>query len=207
MTADILFYSRLIMTAPDNANKAYILWTGRFQPPHLGHIQILRAAKKVWSEPFIIGIIWSQSDPLDSGEVREDSKHHPLVNPFTLWERSEMLRIACESEGIGIRAIYLPRNTRSRTRLGPFLPPCYIRATTDKDAKDLEKAERWKAAGERVRILNLQDLSPVTATELKISARSGGAWRPFLHPATHSYFLEIGGPDRIRSALMNGDEQ
>jgi len=54
-----------------------VLYLGRFQPFHLGHLQVLLKLKKEYAK-VVVGLCSCQ-------------KHHTKRNPFTFWERYEMI--------------------------------------------------------------------------------------------------------------------
>ncbi|BEP18058.1 nicotinamide-nucleotide adenylyltransferase [Pyrofollis japonicus] len=69
------------------------LFVGRFQPPHLGHIEVIKWCFRHVDELVIV-----------IGSAQES---HTLKNPFTAGERIEMLRLALRDAGIRADKVYL----------------------------------------------------------------------------------------------------
>lgn len=61
---------------------------GRFQPPHRGHLACIRAAAESADEVVVV--------------VGSAQRSHTRTDPFTAGERIEMLRLACQDEGIRV---------------------------------------------------------------------------------------------------------
>lgn len=184
-------------------NSLYLVWSGRYQPPHKGHEAILRRSLETWPEPHICAIVWSLSDPWLSSSVRLNPKHKPEVNPFTVWERMRLMELLIEGVDIGqqrVRIIGIPRSDTSGRRAQDFLPPCYCQCTTNKDDEDRKNFERWRIEGKNARILDVSDLKLSSSTELKMALRRGDDWRSFIPDNCHEYFIEIDGPARLLEA-------
>lgn len=63
--------------------------TGRFQPFHLGHLELVRIAA-AHSDELIIGI--TNPDPASWREHADSThRHRPESNPFTYWQRYRMI--------------------------------------------------------------------------------------------------------------------
>lgn len=181
----------------------HVVWSGRYQPPHVGHEAILRRSLAVWSEPHICAIVWSLSDPWNSPAVRLNPKHIPEVNPFTVWERMCLMDLLIQGVDTGqerVRVIGIPRSDISGSRANDFLPPRYLQCTTNKDDEDRQNLVRWHREGKETRILDVSDLHLPSATELKTTVQAGGDWRPFIPEACHEYFASIDGPTRLLAA-------
>lgn len=180
-----------------------MLWTGRYQPPHVGHELILRRSLSVWSEPHICAVVWSLSDPWDSQQVRRNLKHMPSVNPFSVWERIRLLELLIAGAGVDktrVRIISVPRSDIAGRRMSDFLPRRYCKCTTNKDDEDAMNTDRWRREGHSTRILDVSDIAVPSATQLKRTLQAGGDWRPLIPVACHDYFVSIDGPARARAA-------
>jgi nicotinamide mononucleotide adenylyltransferase len=179
-------------------SKPYV-WLGRYQPIHNGHIEILMRSLSVFTASHLVGITWTENDPLRN---RPDAKFRESHNPFTVWERAVLAEFAISEIDAAdrVRVITVPRADPHGERDSEFLPPHYVRCTTDKDDEDLAKSARWKSRNLDVAILNVADMAPMTSTSMRTAIRDGAPWQTFMPPATHEFFKEIDGPRRFSLA-------
>lgn len=70
-----------------------VLFPGRFQPFHLGHLHAIRELYRSFDEIVIV--------------IGSAQEAYTCSNPFTAGERLEMIRYALESEGFDIRRFWL----------------------------------------------------------------------------------------------------
>jgi len=145
--------------------------TGRFQPFHNGHWELLALALDEADEVYI-GI--TNPDP-SSWVERESSqhRHQPEANPFTYWERQQIIREVLERKGVLGRCQIVPFPIDRREAW-----PSYIPLTAEQFVRVFSDWERDKAAilhsgGYRVRIIEGDPKEAIRATEIR-RARSAG---------------------------------
>lgn len=98
-----------------------------------------------------------------------------------------------------VTVIAMPRADKSLGRSKEFLPPSYIRCTTNKDEEDGRNIGRWVALGEAYRILDLGGIMIPSSTTLRRALRRGEDWRTYIPKSCHAYFQDIDGPHRLLS--------
>jgi nicotinamide mononucleotide adenylyltransferase len=87
-----------LMTLKAMVNDSVGVIHGRFQPPHLGHMEYLLAGKNN-CKFLCVGI--ANPDPgLTASDPTNPARSLPMANPFTYYERLVMLRDALLAEGV-----------------------------------------------------------------------------------------------------------
>ena len=93
--------------------------TGRFQPFHRGHLELVRMAAS-WSDRMIgDGVVADPSAELWIGITNPDQRsqqehpdsahrHLPEANPFTYWQRQRMIAAALRGECPDLRVVIVP---------------------------------------------------------------------------------------------------
>ena len=168
----------------DKAKKT-VLFIGRFQPFHQGHLFALKAILQ-HEENVIIGI--------GSAENYDEP-----ANPFTAGERFAMIREALLAEGFDrARFEIIPvRNINDfdkwTAHVERYMPPFYKVYTGSEIVRELyEKDGRYEVAG-------VEFLDGVTATSVRAKIASGEeSWREDVHPEVARIIDEIDGVKRIQ---------
>jgi len=159
------------------------LWIGRFQPFHLGHLQM---AKRILTD----------SDELVIGIGSAQYSHTP-DDPFTAGERFEMIRRALEAEKLthwialpltdtGVHATWVAHVTSQ-------VPQCDHVCTNSPLVRRLFEERGWKVIE-----LPLWERGTHSGTEARRRMREAGDWRSLLPPAVAAYLTLIRGIDRVR---------
>ncbi len=161
------------------------LMMGRFQPFHLGHLDLARQALSECDD-IIIGVASSQFNYMQK-------------DPFTAGERIEMIRGALLESDIGLaRCVILGIENRENNALWAS----YLRAM-------LPKFDRSYSGNEYVTMLladagcsvaspRLLDRSVYSSTRIRRLIASGEPWEHLVPKAVARIILEIGGPARIK---------
>lgn len=176
-------------------------WVGRLQPFHVGHLAILQRSLETWDLPHVNGIVCHDYDLL--GEDLP-AKHARAYNPFTPWEQYAMIRLSLTSLGLAHRVDtvfipYLRVAQWSVTRR--YLPERFLMGTTNKDADDLAKVAVWEALRWESAVLDVADMHPISASDVRRAVLLGRDWQEFIPGSVHEYFASIDGPARLlRSA-------
>jgi len=180
----------------------YACWTGRFQPTHIGHLEILKHSLKVLELPHVCILTtyfgWSSCD----GEYAHHAKvnYFSYKNPFSVWERFTLLNLGIKELKLEnkVSIIVAPRHDWNWDIVSTFYPPSRLICLTNKDEFEYSKAKIWKSRGEEVKIIDVSKISPLlTTTEIKKKVASGRCWKKFMPESTHAYFESINGPTRL----------
>lgn len=192
-----------------NGEFANVIWEGRFQPIHRGHVEYVRrligCARHVWI--FVVenevstDVFPDGSDlPVPEFSAEVDRHHGGEKNPLPFWLRyrlvTETLREELPAAPItvwGGRRLDLLWPLYARA-----LPPDRVFITPRRDPFEDAKAAAWSRLGEQVVRMDVSDLPAISATELRETLRNGGATERFLCPSTERLLRESGYLDRLR---------
>lgn len=161
-----------------------VLFIGRFQPLHLGHMSVL---ERLMDDEVIIGI----------GSAHES---HTIENPFTCAERAEMLLRS------GVRPLSIvPLHDIHRYALWvrhvesicPFFEGVVTNNVRDKVL--------FQEAGYRLVEMPLFRRNEYSGTEVRRRIASGGKWRSLVPEGSASVIDEVEGEERIRLLSMQVD--
>jgi hypothetical protein len=179
--------------------REHIVWDGRFQPFHLGHLATATAILGSFGCPLVLAVIESTLHGVDPGQSDPNPNHAKEENPLTFWERLEMIRLVLSVEGLADRVTILgvPRLDFYWPVARTLYPPRRRICITDKDEYERSKAAFWAALGEEVVVLRAEGLPPISGRLVKQAIRAGGDWRQYLHPASWAYFEAVSGPARF----------
>lgn len=160
------------------------LYTGRFQPFHLGHLSAVKQALKQVDQ-LIIAIGSSQFD-------------HEESNPFTAKERADMIRLTLEENGL---------LNKCEIRLLPDISdnlawPAYTRKTLPSfdivfvgdNGLVKELFEKY----DKVDVVEVEHEVNISATKVRCSMVRGLDWEIHVCPKVAEYIKKIGGIDRLR---------
>jgi nicotinamide mononucleotide adenylyltransferase len=153
---------------------------GRFQPLHGEHLEYIVAASARCRE-LVVGI--TNPDARSSlPEAADPERHLPEANPFTYYERLVMVEAAL--------AAALPERS---TRIVPFPieDPALWRSYVPHGAVHLlrvlspwgrEKAQRLRAAGHHVTILESDAGKGTSGAAVRAAMRAGAGWEALVPP-------------------------
>jgi nicotinamide-nucleotide adenylyltransferase len=165
------------------------LYTGRFQPFHLGHLSAIRQALSA-VDFLYIGIGSSQYS---------HEKHHP----FTIYERVEMIQKALDEKKIPrdhYKIIPVPDindNPAWPDYVQKLVPKFDIVFVGD-DGLVKELFEKYTKTP--VKILDHE--INICATDIRKTILSDGDWKKYLCVSTSEYIEKIDGIERIKKLLQ-----
>ena len=148
---------------------------GRFQPFHDGHLEyVLRARQRC--ERLVIGITAA-----DSAAVREEDasphRHEPASNPFTYFERLQMIRDTLLAEGLKTRNFTIvPFPIHDPGLIGHYVPEGTTHFVRVYSRWEEEKVLRLRDAGFPVEVLDPGEEKKVSGTEVRCLMREGLPW-------------------------------
>ncbi len=173
---------------------------GRFQPPHLEHLEYMQEAKRR-CEHLQIGI--TQFDIVDL--VGCDVDPHRSIrysNPFTYSERCEI--ISQMFDGIGIASSeysFTPFPIDEPDKLGMYINPDVVCYTTIRDQWNMEKIQRLQKHNYEVIVLwDKSDEEKITASEIRDYAKEGNPkWQEKVTPVVAEYLNSVDFEAKMRS--------
>ncbi|MEM9652500.1 MAG: adenylyltransferase/cytidyltransferase family protein [Actinomycetota bacterium] len=177
---------------------------GRFQGLHLGHEEYLIAAKRR-CDYLYVGI--AMHDPVNlSGVVVSDHRHELASNPFTYWERAQMVRAALLGAGYSADEFEThPFPIDDPSRLANYLPvdggiKVY---TTVYDSWGRFKVARLVECGYEVEVLWEREATEklTTGTELRRRMAAGVDFTDLVSSSVGSFISDWSLVDRLRERM------
>ncbi len=155
-----------------------VIWEGRFQPIHKGHVsyvgKLLERAHHLWIfvvENEVSANVLPASIELPVPEFsREVDEHHSgEKNPLPFWMRLRLVTetLADEFPGAPITVWGGRRLDLAWSFYDRALPPDRIFLTPERDTFEDAKAKAWNQLGQRVERVNVDDLPKISATEVR----------------------------------------
>ena len=162
-----------------------ILFIGRFQPFHLGHLSVVKE---------IIGKCDELILAIGSAE-----KSHKDINPFTSKERTEMILEAIKAENIPLSKIrIIPisdiNNDAKWVNHVQLLTPEFNVVYT---GAELTK-ELFEKAG--IEVKPVKFVYGIDATTIRNAVIKGQNWKGLVHPKVAEYLEKIDGIERIKKS-------
>lgn len=147
---------------------------GRFQPFHLGHLELLRAARSRFAR-VLVGITNADASQRRL-EPADPTRSSAEANPFTYLERATMIEAVLRDEG-GEQSLVVPFPV-SQPELWPdYVPAGAVHVLRVFDEWGRVKADRLRRHGQRVIVLDEGASKGVSGTEVRRRLREGGDWR------------------------------
>lgn len=165
------------------------LYVGRFQPFHLGHLEILKKILAEYHEVIII--------------VGSAQHSHTLENPFTAGERIQMITETLDEEGITKRVYIIPIDDIHRhsvwVRQVESLTPEFEIVFSNEPVS----IRLFKESGYAVKRTSLIHRGKWSGTEIRRRILADGAWEECIPSAVARVIKEIDGIARIRELARN----
>ena len=161
-----------------------VLFVGRCQPFHLGHLAMVEALVREYDEVVVI---------LGSSQASDTPK-----NPFSLEERTRMLRESLQAEGLEAVQIVPLRDVGDHAawleELIALAPAFEAIVSHDDVTRHI-----FERAGYEVLDRPLLERESLSGTEVRRRVRAGEDWEELVPPAVRIIVREIDGVQRIRS--------
>lgn len=172
---------------------------GRFQPFHNDHLVYVMAALERCRH-LVIGI--SNPDPtLSANEELDPGRLSPMKNPFTYFERMEMVNRTMHGAGVNPERISIVPFPVSFPELYRYyIPDDAVFFMTVYDAWGRRKAQMFKEAGRVVEIMWNRPIEEkgITASEVRDAMLRDLEWKNLVSPQTARVMDDIKGVERIK---------
>jgi nicotinamide-nucleotide adenylyltransferase len=164
------------------------LYPGRFQPFHLGHLNVVKWALQSVDELVIV-----------IGSAQES---HTLMNPFTAGERIEMIKLALKEEGISMDKIYLiPIPDILMNSVWVYHVKIYVPEFKIVFARNPLVLRLFKEAGFEIKIPPFFNREKYSSTLIRKMIINGEDWSDTVPKAVYKYIISIRGDQRLREIV------
>lgn len=173
---------------------------GRFQPPHLEHLEYIQEALKR-TEFLTIGITQPNSVRLDECNA-DPHRAWPSENPMTYDERCDCIQAMLAAQGVDQdRYEFIPFPIDRPVDLLAALDSDVVCFTTIRDHWNLKKISILESLGFSVEVLwDKLNVKGISGTEIRQRIRFGDdTWRSDVHPAVVDRLEALGVVARIRA--------
>jgi len=168
------------------------VYIGRFQPPHCGHLYVIKWALQYCNELIIV--------------VGSAQESYTLKNPFTAGERLEMLRLALTDEGLDMSRFWLiPLQDIAMNSVWVR----YLEVNLPKFSKAVSRnplvVKLFRDYGYEVLIPPAYRREVCSGTRIRqLMLSNDSRWEKLVTPSVAEYIKRIGGVERI-VLLAHGD--
>lgn len=166
---------------------------GRFQPPHLDHLEYIEAGLEL-SEHLVIGITQPTIELLNDCPEDPHRAETP-ANPFSYEERCELITVMLIAQGYpDSRFSFIPFPIETPAKLEQRLAKSTPCLTTIRDQWNIVKIERLRSLGYLVDVLwDRRGQIGIQGTNVRTKVRNGDeSWKNELHPAIVTRLLDTG---------------
>lgn len=155
--------------------------TGRFQPLHNDHLELLQIALGLAAQ-VLIGI--TNATPIEYRSHPSNPHRHLLsANPYTFEQREALIRAALHSAGVAAaRFSIVPFPLEEPQRWPLIVAPGTPQLVRVFSAWEREKARRFAAAGYPPHVLQGDPTRQMSATAVRAAMRCGAPWEHWVPP-------------------------
>jgi nicotinamide-nucleotide adenylyltransferase len=181
------------------AARDLICFTGRFQPFHNDHLELVRYAL-VHARRVLVGV----TNANDSGRRAHPAsahRHRADANPFSFEERRAMIVAALAADGVSAeRYAIVPFPLEEPAAWPPLVAPGTPQLVRVFSDWEREKVRRFEAAGYPVLVLEGNPGTRLSASEIRRRIACGEDWAAAVPAGARE--LAAHWADRIRGALV-----
>ena len=166
---------------------ALVCVTGRFQPVHQDHLALFQAALAAGGR--LIVAVTNPDPGARRQEPASEHRHRADANPFTFYERVELLMAALGAErelgreGL-VRVRVVPFDLTRPEHWSHYVPLTAVQYVGVHGPWEQDKADRLAAAGYRVVQVPGHGRTRRTSTAIRAAVRTGQDWEQLVPPAT-----------------------
>ena len=185
-----------------------VIWEGRFQPVHLGHVALVRRLLTCGDHVWIWVVANERSEevvddvrqlPVPEFTQTVDPHHVSSKNPLPFWLRYRLVVETLQDE-IGDQRVTVCGGRRldlAWDLYAKILPPDRVFVTPTRDEFEDAKAAAWTALGERCVRLDTSDLPKISASLLRERLHDGRSIDDLMSVTTQRILREEGFFDRL----------
>ncbi len=155
--------------------------TGRFQPVHGDHLRLFQLALGS-CDRLVIGVTNPDPGTLRA-ETGSDHRHLGAANPFTFYERLELLTAALGPALAG-RVLIVPFDLGRPAHWPSYVPLHAVQYVGVYGPWEREKARRLATGGYEVVEVPGDERTRRTSTAIRAALRAGTGWQALVPPAT-----------------------
>ena len=169
------------------------LYVGRFQPPHRGHVEVIKNIMGEVDELIIV---------IGSAQLS-----HTFENPFTAGERVYMLREAIKEAGVDLSRVYIiPIPDIAMNHVWPryvtlFTPEFHVVYSGNPLVRRLFQEARFEVRTHKM--ISREKYSGKYIRRLML--RDDPKWKDLVPPAVAKIIEEIGGVERIKEVTSTDE--
>ncbi len=174
---------------------------GRFQPPHLEHLEYIEEALNR-CETLIIGITQPNTESLDACGL-DPHRAIPSENPLTYEQRCECIRAVLVAKGVSPSRFYFMKfRIDNPDELVKVLSKSVVCYTTIRNSWNINKINVLTSRGYIVEVLwDKQDEAAITGTEIRQRIRlKNPSWKDLVHPVVAESLEAMGAIAKIEAS-------
>ncbi len=181
-----------------------VIWEGRFQPIHIGHLsyikRLLEYGDHLWifvveNEKSTDVLHFGQKSPVPDFTSIVDTHHVNEKNPLPFWLRYRLVIDTIKFEfrdNVPITVLGGRRLDLAWDIYSKIFPPNRVFITPLRDSFEDCKAKAWRDLGEKVIRVEVDDLPKISATQVREKIKNQEPLKRLLSPATVSLLKQYG---------------
>jgi len=156
--------------------------TGRFQPVHEQHLELFELA--LHDAEHLVVAVTNPDVSARHEETTSGHRHLAEANPFTYFERLQLLRAALHGRGLGDRTSVVPFDLTRPATWHEYVPPDARQFVRAYGAWEREKAGRLADAGYEVTVIDGDPRTRLSASDIRACLhRDRTEWQHLVPPA------------------------
>lgn len=171
--------------------------TGRFQPFHLDHLDLVLQAIES-SDSVIVGITNPDLRSL-VGDSASPHRHRPDANPFTYFERCQIIEQALLAAGLSasqFTIVPFPLDTPSVWH--SYIPISYRQLVRTFETWEHRKVELLEAGGYEVKAITGDRNTRISASDIRAAMATGGDWQRWVPEGAAAVLASFGSDELAR---------
>lgn len=167
-------------------------FTGRFQPFHAGHLEMVQTALRL-ARRVLIGV--TNPDPTNTrAHAASAHRHRADANPLGYEERAAMITAALARDGIPAERFQItPFPLDTPTEWSSLLPPATPQLVRVFSDWEREKVRRFTDAGYPVIVLEGDPTSRISGSDIRRHIACGDAWEHWVPPGARELVAHLRG--------------
>lgn len=163
------------------------MFPGRFQPIHLGHIEVIKRTLEKFDEIIIV--------------IGSSQESHTIMNPFSAGERIEMIRKALIEFNIPLERVYtIPVPDILMNSVWPYHVRSYTPRFESVVARNPLVVRLFREAGYEVLVPPAFNRYVYNSTNIRALMISGDeSWKERVPKSVYEFIKEIEGDERLKT--------